>query len=467
MPITPAEYIRQKTPVPAELRTAEWDAASAQAMERAFVMASVDNARILQAFQEQAARVAEGGASPAEARRALREALDAAGYTPEAGIEGTIKDLTSPRRMNVALEMNVRMAQGFAARQDALSSTAMPGWELYRARRAEVPRDWEARWAKAAREVNYEGVARDGSMIALVASPIWTALSAFGTPHPPFDWGSGMDVMGVPFSVCEELGLMTDAARPQLEQAAEAQRLESFNEDFELEPRISSRQMRARLAEDLAGIAEWDNEEKKLRLVDANGTRPYKWDEIGDVLTTPNKAGIPLLQLEAAQEWMEDSRRFAPPPADKPLKVNPVSLDMKEDFIRLVNRIEPTSSEEGGETVMRGLKQNSETERDRFLQQIMANGYGARDGYIAESWTNTETAARDYAKSTAPMVLVCRSYKNRKRFDGLYKVLETNRQDPEHPHTKEGESLFSAASRFSYVKHEERNGTMYVYVEEV
>ncbi len=62
---------------------------------------------------------------------------------------------------------------------------------------------------------NGEGVARGTSrMIALKTSPVWAALSAFGNPYPPFDFGSGMGLDDVEASVCRELGL-GDAAKEQ------------------------------------------------------------------------------------------------------------------------------------------------------------------------------------------------------------------------------------------------------------
>lgn len=428
MPISPAQYLREKTPVPAELRTQEWDYVSAQAMERAFVMASVDNARILEAFQKQAARVAEGGASPAEARRALREALQSAGYTPAAGLEGTIKDLTTPRRMNVALETNADMAAGWAERQAALQDVGFPAWRLYRAVRAVKPRDWETRWRGSAEAVNWVGVARGGAMVALVTSPIWAAISRWGTPHAPFDYGSGMDVMPVSFEECMELGLITDSARTKLEQAMAAD-AESFNAQAEFEPRISSAQMRARLEEDLAGIAEWDNEEKKLRLVDANGTRRYKWDEIGDVLTTRNKANIPLLQTEACAEWMTDSSRFRG-------GEDAVSLDMREDMSRLVHRIIPTTSVEGG-PVFRALQFTDPAKFNAMLRSL-TEPYGeegvplytTRNNTVAESWNNNELTVKRYTGKAYNIVLSCEDYQSRRRVDGLYDAVKRELQNP-------------------------------------
>jgi hypothetical protein len=46
-----------------------------------------------------------------------------------------------------------------------------------------------------------------GRMIALKSDPIWTAISAFGTPYPPFDYNSGMWVHGPSGAVIDKLRL--------------------------------------------------------------------------------------------------------------------------------------------------------------------------------------------------------------------------------------------------------------------
>ena len=79
--------------------------------------------------------------------------------------------------------------------------------------------------------MNWEGVARDGSFIALLTSPIWVELSRFGYPYPPFDFNSGMRVRPVGHRICKELGLLADeewldkqlaAAEEGLNEGAEA-----------------------------------------------------------------------------------------------------------------------------------------------------------------------------------------------------------------------------------------------------
>lgn len=215
----------------------------------------------------------------------------------------------------------------------------------------------------------------------------------------------------------------------------------------------------------LQGIAEWDPPTRTLRMTDMNGTRPYPWDQIGSVISAKNPVAGNL-QLDAAQAWMQNSRAFAPD-ADKNERV---SLDMKEDFIRLMNRITPTAKngedDTTQETILRGLSMAGNTERADFLKKIRREGYGARPGFLAESWTTSAPAARQYARGNAPVVLVCSSYRSRRRFDGLYKTLDTTANNPKRPHQIEGESLMPGNARFRFIRQETKNGTLYVYLEE-
>ena len=79
-----------------------------------------------------------------------------------------------------------------------------------RVRQRKMPRDWTARWKDAGDSVGWQGACRD-EFVALKLSPIWTALSRFGTPYPPFDFNSGMGVEDVGKRKARELGLLEDS----------------------------------------------------------------------------------------------------------------------------------------------------------------------------------------------------------------------------------------------------------------
>jgi hypothetical protein len=65
-------------------------------------------------------------------------------------------------------------------------------------------------------------------MIALKNDPIWTAISSFGLPYPPYDFNSGMWVRDVSREEAEDLGLI----KPGDPAPASADTL-GFNDDLQ------------------------------------------------------------------------------------------------------------------------------------------------------------------------------------------------------------------------------------------
>ena len=338
----PGQFILNKQVIPSELRSREWEAARVDywRMERAFVMAGKVRFEDAQACRNAAAALANGKVSLIEARRAVREELERAGYRPTPGTAGTIKDIYTPRRLDVTLKTNVNMARGYAEKNRLTGNAMYPASELHRNRQSREPRDWQTRWNEAAAAVNYEGVARDGSFIALNDSPIWAALSRWRTPYPPFDYGSGMWWRPVKWRVAEKKGLVTDEDMARIE----SQRPESFNHDVALDTNIRDEDLGAALAEQMKGIAEWDG--SSLRLVDRNGTRPYDAGEIGRVIATQPREDVPAslrtnYQADALAEFLSNPDGFR---ADAP--ENRAGLDMIEDVARLFGRILPDAAPE-------------------------------------------------------------------------------------------------------------------------
>lgn len=459
-----SSYIDRKTSVPSQARSREWEAVDAWLRERAYFMASVDQAKTLSQFRNAARKVASGEMGPAEAREALRRMLEQSGYQAAPGLEGSIKDLSSLQRQKASLDANVALAQGWALRQESLGDVMHPAWELFRAGSARRPRDWESRWKEAAQASHWEGVARNGRMIALVTSPIWERLSRFGCPYPPFDYNSHMRTRLVDLDTCMDIGLVDNpkALRERMRQARQ-----SLNEGVREPVKDWPPDILDAVQQELKGLAERVGD--SLVMTDPNGTRPYPPDKIGQVITAPLPEGIPHLQKEAFRQWIADSRAFGPPDADS--GVRPVSLDMKEDMARLIERIEPVqkngAEDKNAETLMRGLQHGTEAARNELLELIKKNGYGARPGYLAESWTPSVRTAKEFSSSPAPMALVCEKYQSRKRIDGIYRHVDDLEPSPHKPKRVEGESLFGGNIRFRYIRHEKKGDTLYVYVEEI
>lgn len=214
-----ADYILRKALVAADVPSSEWSSVQAGLRNRAFFMSRVTNSRILHEARQGVASMLEKGRSASEVRRDLRKAISLSDRPADSADRGTIRDVYTKRRLDVMIEQNVRQAKGYADHLRATTGGALrafPGYELVRERQSKEPRDWDARWRKAAAEVNWRGVNRKtAEKVALKTSPIWTRLSAFGNPFPPFDWGSGMGLDDVERARCEELGLVGGDAEEQ------------------------------------------------------------------------------------------------------------------------------------------------------------------------------------------------------------------------------------------------------------
>lgn len=183
--------------------------------DRAFFSSQVAQMHILDAARKVSAEYAEGGSDLSKLRMRMREYLQSGGYTPQPGEEGTIKDLLSKSRLDAIIKTNVEQARGFinyASGIEPGAFAAFPAQELRRIQRRNHERpDWPERWRRAMDKVGGKEctVTPDGRMVALKTSPVWSALSVFGQPFPPFDWGSGMGVMDVSKDEAIKFGLIT------------------------------------------------------------------------------------------------------------------------------------------------------------------------------------------------------------------------------------------------------------------
>jgi len=153
-------------------------------------------------------RAAQAGESvdPSLFRTEMKGFLDSIGYEPDAGKRGTIQDLSSDRRLNLIADTNTKMAHGYGNWTQGQTSAILdefPAQELIRSGSRMVPRDWPRRWAEAGGEFF------NGRMIARKDSPIWSAISRFGTPYPPFDYNSGMDLADIDRDEAVEFGIVS------------------------------------------------------------------------------------------------------------------------------------------------------------------------------------------------------------------------------------------------------------------
>ena len=208
--------------MPTNLSSEELLGLSVDLRERAFFSARVMNRDFLDKVKETVTEfvrpqtvIRDGlpvteGLDIATARLRLKDMLTSIGYQPDPKKRGTIEDLGSNQRLDLVLRTNAKQAQGFAnwrQSQDNDILFAAPAQELFRAESREVPRNWQERWANAG------GQSFGGRLIAVKNAPIWTAISRFGLPYPPFDFNSGMDVRDVERAEAISLGVISEGDR--------------------------------------------------------------------------------------------------------------------------------------------------------------------------------------------------------------------------------------------------------------
>ncbi|MDR2513151.1 MAG: hypothetical protein LBD01_05100 [Puniceicoccales bacterium] len=193
--------------MPTGLSSAELERLEVAVRERAFFSAKVSDARLLSEMKEKIQRALDMPAdAPIQDRarfvRDVRRELSAM-----QGDSGNLTDIESARRLKLIFDMNIESAYSRAryARESADPDVldAFPCQELVRIERRENPRDWKPRrWQAAGGELYAD------RMVARKDDPVWGDLSRFGTPWPPFDFGSGMGVRNVSRKEAVALGVI-------------------------------------------------------------------------------------------------------------------------------------------------------------------------------------------------------------------------------------------------------------------
>ena len=238
--------IGDKTPVTSVLRTEDWSRVPLALRERAMFSAGVDWADFLESSQAKLLKAVSGiredvgrGKQAFVDRGSfigdMRKLVLAQGKSDESG---GLTDLASRARLGLIYDVQTQQAFGYARwkfDQDPDALNAFPAQELLREEARRVPRDWETRWRNAG------GRLVQGRMAALKTDPVWQQLSRFGTPYPPFDFGSGMGLRDLDRAESEQLGLI----EPERDLEPQEQ---DFNAQLEGSARNVSPNMRAALA---------------------------------------------------------------------------------------------------------------------------------------------------------------------------------------------------------------------------
>lgn len=327
-----SEFLSRKVPVPSEMLTRDWDRVELATRERAFFMASVTQAEILDAYKFSAEEVAAGRLNSARAAEITRERLIQLGYKPAPGTEGGIKDLTSWRRLKVTIETNVAMAQGWAGyERQVRAALVFPGKRMVRLVNKREPRNWPQRWRMAAGSVPAQGL-NVGDMSAHIFHPVWRRISRFNAPYPLYDFGSGMGDKQLKKAESETLGIAKPPPAGPVDTPADVPGsgviTPGLNETLEATPEVRSKAVKRSLEEQLGGTAKWEGE--KLVYLDPNGTRPDTAEQLAKIVGKRTFPGAPTYQLEAAQQYAsEGPDRFSR------------GSDALYDLARLVHRTQP------------------------------------------------------------------------------------------------------------------------------
>jgi len=209
----PIEDFARRRPVPSWARTREWDQVPAQLRRRAFFSATIEDARALSAEREAVANLLQRARRPDGrlprrdiAIRELRDLMRQRGL--DTNQPDALTNPAAPARIKLVLDVNRAQAQNYARFKRSSSGGALlafPAQELIRERDSVEKRPWQARWRAAG------GRLHSGRMIALKSDPVWTRLSRFGNPYPPFDFNSGMGVRDIPRREAIALGVIEPA----------------------------------------------------------------------------------------------------------------------------------------------------------------------------------------------------------------------------------------------------------------
>jgi hypothetical protein len=220
---------RSRKVFPTEFSSAELRTMSREFRQRAVFSARMTNADAVKGLADVVDEILQGKIDMATGRLRLFRKLKQLGYDPAVGFPqdmadvppaeaGSLRDLSSASRIDLMLETNVRMAQGYGrmvAGNTEAARYAFPAWELVRVYWRQVPRGseeshsvgWQRRWTDAGGQA--------GRMIELKDSKVWQALGdgaggyddALGNPFPPFAFNSGFGWKAVPRAECVKLGL--------------------------------------------------------------------------------------------------------------------------------------------------------------------------------------------------------------------------------------------------------------------
>lgn len=171
----------------------------------------IDKMAFADKLRDELSKSADGQKDASAVRISLRSFISEYIVKTTPDREGRLRDLLAQDWLDLVIDTNVGLARGCLQYREGLTPgafAAFPAQELMCVRHRDEPHeDWSSRWKAAGGR--FFG---NGRMIALKTDRVWTALSAFGLPYPPFDWREGMGVFDVGRREAVRLGVVTDSA---------------------------------------------------------------------------------------------------------------------------------------------------------------------------------------------------------------------------------------------------------------
>lgn len=225
--MTAPEKLLSRAIVASGFDTARWAGFPEALRDRAYFSAKVQNIRWLATSQDRMQRILEGGRTADGTRFERRDTLidELMRVAREEGIATGSDGLTDPgsaRRIGLVADMQAGFASGYADWEGGMEQGALdqfPAQELVRISPRIKTRDWQSIW------ISHGGtLTDDGRMVALKTDSIWTDISRFGVPWPPFDYESGMGLRDVGRQEAIRLGLIAPEWRAPVQAAQDFNR---------------------------------------------------------------------------------------------------------------------------------------------------------------------------------------------------------------------------------------------------
>lgn len=221
--ITPTPFaeavakLGSKSPIGSQLNSLQWGAVPVALRERAFFSSTIENVRFLQRakdsisdFLNSATETTESGetalktGSRADFIKQLQDFAISEGMGPlDPKDAGTIKDITSERRLGLIFDTQTRQAFDYGnwkQGQDPDILNEFPAQRFIRVQEVKEPRDSHQ--------------TQEGAVALKTNLTFWLRLNEdFGVPWGPWAWGCGHDVEDVDRDEAEALGLIKPGQR--------------------------------------------------------------------------------------------------------------------------------------------------------------------------------------------------------------------------------------------------------------